>query len=81
MNTATNQFAFIRPTGDYVIILDDLEFAFRQDQLDEIAELHNDGVRLSDISKITKRDEYEVMLAIIHLHRQGKLTRPLARRV
>ena len=81
MNTATNQFAFIRPTGDYVIILDDLEFAFQKDQLDEIAELHNDGVRLSDISKITKRDEYEVMLAIIHLHRQGKLTRPLARRV
>lgn len=81
MNTATNQFAFIRPTGDYVIILDDLEFAFQKDQLDEIAELHNDGVRLSDISRITKRDEYEVMLAIIHLHRQGKLTRPLARRV
>ena len=81
MNTATNKFAFIRPTGDYVIILDDLEFAFRKDQLDEIADLHNDGVRLSDISKITKRDEYEVMLAIIHLHRQGKLTRTLARRV
>ena len=81
MNTATNKFAFIRPTGDYVIILDDLEFAFQKDQLDEIAELHNDGVRLSDISKITKRDEYEVLLAIIHLHRKGKLTRPLARRV
>ena len=81
MNTATNQFAFIRPTGDYVIILDDLEFAFRHEQLDEIAELHNDGVRLSEISRITRRDEYEVLLAIIHLHRQGKLTRPLARRV
>ena len=81
MSTATNKFAFIRPTGDYVIILDDLEFAFQKDQLDEIAELHNDGVRLSDISKITKRDEYEVLLAIIHLHREGKLTRPLARRV
>ena len=81
MNTATNQFAFIRPTGDYIIILEDLEFAFRKEQLDEIAELHNDGVRLSEISRETRRDEYEVLLAIIHLHRQGKLTRPLARRV
>jgi len=73
----------LKPIGkeNYVIILDDLEFAFQKDQLYEIAELHNDGVRLSEISRETRRDEYEVLLAIIHLHREGKLTRPLARRV
>ena len=83
MNTETYEFSLIKPSkaSDYVIILDDLEFAFSRQQLNEIAELHNDGVRLSDISKITKRDEYEVMLAIIHLHRKGKLTRALERRV
>lgn len=40
--------------GDYVIALDDLEFAFPKSQLEEIKRLNNDGYGFKEISKIVR---------------------------
>ncbi len=63
---------------DYTIILDDLEFVFRKEQLEEIKDMHNDGMWVTDIARRIRRNEYEVLLAIVHLHIKNKLTRELA---
>jgi len=62
---------------DYEIILDDLEFMFKKETLNDIKTLHNYGFSVAEISNKTKKDEYETLLAILHLHRQGKITRRL----
>lgn len=79
MNTISYNIPILKPRkhGEYVIILEDLEFCFPVEQLDYIEKLHNSGFRISEISEYTKRNEYEVLLAIIHLHREGRITRPL----
>lgn len=63
---------------DYEIALEDLEFLFTKDQLSEITELHNSGTWIIDIAKQIERNEYEVLIALIHLHRKGKLTKEIA---
>lgn len=56
---------------DYEIALDDLEFAFHRDELEEIKELHNSGCDYKEISKSVKRDPYEVIIALLHLVKKG----------
>lgn len=63
---------------DYVIVLDDLEFVFSKKQLKIIADKHNSGEWAGDIAKEIKRNEYEVLMAIVHLHKKGRVTRELA---
>lgn len=83
MNT-TNRYIIptLRPSRhrDYVVILDDLEFIFSKNQLDSIAHFYNEGEWVADIAKKIKRNEYEVLMAIVHLHIKRKLTRDLAYR-
>jgi len=69
----------LKPIGrkHYVIILDDLEFAFHRDDLDRIRLLHNQGFYIHEIATHLKRDEYEILLAILHLHRQGEIKRKI----
>lgn len=80
MNTAKSRIERIPLNNfrDFVVILDDLEFAFRPQQLEEIARLHNKGMWVTDIADEVKRNEYEVLLALVHLHKKRKLTRELA---
>lgn len=80
MNTATETINYIpkKRARDYVVILDDLEFAFEKDKLDVIAEMHNAGEWVTDIAKKVKRNEFETLLAIVHLHKRRRLTRELA---
>lgn len=79
MKTRTGNIPFIERTNarDYVIILDDLEFAFRKEQLDKIRELHNGGMHFAEISKKIHRNEYEVVAALLHLVKRGHAMRPL----
>lgn len=87
MNTLTKskkEKAFIEPrrARDYVILLDDLEFAMSKEQLWEITNLHNDGMKLEDISEHVQRDKYEVLIALIHQAKKGTVKlRPFARRL
>jgi len=69
----------LKPIGkeNYVIILEDLEFAFHRDDLSKIKLLHNQGFYIHEIAIHLKRDEYEIFLAILHLHREGKIKRKL----
>ncbi len=80
MNTAKKRIEHIPLNNfrDYVVILDDLEFAFRPQQLNKIANLHNGGMWVTDIAVEVKRNEYEVLLALVHLHIKGKIKRELA---
>ena len=77
MNTAGYNIAMIPKIGfnKYEIILDDLEFIFPVKTLEKVKRMHNFGFSITEISTETKRDEYEILLAIIHLHRKGKITR------
>lgn len=81
MNTLTYQNPPHLPLSrhrDYEIILEDLEFVFSKKQLNLIKEMHNEGKWISDISIKIKRNEYEVLLAIVHLHKRGRIKRELA---
>lgn len=80
MNTwSQNGFAPILPeigADNYVILLEDLEFGMDKQQLQEITDLHNNGVDFQDIAKQVKRNPYEVLMALIH---QTKKARGLSR--
>lgn len=74
MNTARQFIPLVKENS--VIILDELEFAFPEEQLSEIEFLHNNGYKISQIAKKVKRDEYETLLAVVHLHRERRLIKP-----
>lgn len=78
MNTLRRGSVFIRSerARDNEIILEDLEFCFPKYQLADIKMYHNQGKSISYISKVVKRNEYEVLLALLHFHRKRELTRP-----
>lgn len=78
MNTLTNT-PLVEPSRsrNYEIALDGLEFAFPKYQLEEIKELHNEGKNFNQISKLVKRNRYEVVIAILHLTRKGHAMRSI----
>lgn len=66
---------------DYVILLEDLEFAMPKTQLKRITDKHNDGLGLEEIAKEERRNVYEVLLALIHQAKTKRVyLRPLAYR-
>ncbi|RFA36210.1 hypothetical protein CAI16_05300 [Virgibacillus dokdonensis] len=70
----------IQPTGDYEIIFDDLELAFRKKQLKDIALFYNHGKEPEEIAKTMQRHPLEIFLALVDLARKNKLKRPFAYR-
>ena len=62
---------------DNTILLEELEFSMPNAQLQNITDLHNDGMAYEDISKKVKRNKYEVLLALIHQGKRGKRLKPL----
>lgn len=62
---------------DYEIIFNDLEFVFSKEQLNRIKIYHNDGLGIEEISQKEQRNEYEILLAIVHLHRQRRIKEKL----
>lgn len=65
---------------DYVILLEDLEFAMSKEQLLRITKMHNDGYSLEEIMESERRDPYEIILALLHQTRKKWLLRPFAYR-
>lgn len=78
MNTLTRDNSFLRSdrARDNVIVLDDLEFSFSKRQLEKIKEYHNMGKGVREISQLILRDEYEVVLALLHFVRTKERIRP-----
>ena len=63
-------------------MLEDLEFAIHPSQLERILKNHNNGMTIEEISKIEKRDPFEIIIALLHIARRTphKIKRPLAYR-
>jgi len=75
-NTAGSNIPILQmPRKDYEIALDGLEFVFHKEQLQKIKELHNAGLSYKQISQIEKRDPYEIIIALLHLAREGHCLR------
>lgn len=67
-------------TRDYEFILDDLEFAFPKEQIQQITDDWEAGMELEFIAKKNKRMPEEVFLALFHQARKKKIKRPFAYR-
>ena len=80
MNTLRKD-AYLPNTGSNEIILEELEFGFPTEQLNEIQKDWENGAELEQIAFKQKRHRDEVFLAIFHLARKRKITRPFAYRV
>jgi hypothetical protein len=65
-------------SGHYKQMLPDLEFMIETEKLNEIERLHNEGYNMHQIVRCVKRYEWEVVIAIVHLAREGRLKRPIA---
>ncbi|MDQ0158998.1 hypothetical protein [Alkalibacillus salilacus] len=68
------------PEEDWVIILEDKEFAFRKRDLTYIEQQYNDGHEPEVIAKELKRDEWEVLFVLCHLAIKGRNIRVFAER-
>lgn len=80
MNTLTYGNSFVKQgyARDNVILLEELEFSMPKNQLDLITQLHNEGNSYKEISKLVKRNEYEVIIALLHQVKRRFKLRPLA---
>lgn len=80
MNTLQSRPAMIELNRrrDYIILLETLEFAMPESQLEAITTLHNQGVGYKEISKRVKRNKYEVIIALLHQVKSGIAMRPFA---
>jgi len=67
--------------GEYVILLNWLEFWMSKAQLKRIKDKWNDGLGIEDIAKDEKRNAQEVLLALIHQAAKNHKLRPFARRL
>lgn len=61
-----------RKQGEYEIALDGLEFCFPKKQLEEIKKLNHEGYSYKHISEKVKRNEYEVIIALLHICKKGE---------
>lgn len=66
---------------NYTYIFEDLELAFEKSQLAEITRLWNEGLSIEKISKVQKRHELEILLALIYQADRNKVIRPFAYRI
>ncbi len=55
-----------------LILLEDKDFFFSQSEIDEIIELHNDGLHYTTIATQVKRDPVEVILCLLDAAEKGK---------
>ncbi|MBO8136779.1 MAG: hypothetical protein H0Z40_01370 [Desulfotomaculum sp.] len=73
----------LRPRDELVVILDDLDFSWHEEEINRVVDMWNEGYSISEIVREirpprsglkTKRDaEDEVALLIFHLAREGRI--------
>lgn len=56
-----------------IIILDGLDFLWNKEKLNDVVALHNEGYHVFDIAKIVKRKPAEVLLALVHVAKEGEV--------
>jgi len=62
-----------RPRERLIIVLDDLDFAWRQEDIDRVKRLWKYGLHIEEIAEYVKRKSDEVTLLLMHLSRSGKI--------
>ena len=78
MNTKSRTFVPVLDSDEkHEIALDGLEFAFTKSELKYIQKQHNQGIWFTNIAQKIRRDEYEVLIAIMHMLKQGRKIKPL----
>ena len=56
-----------------VILLEDLDFVWDEKDLRSLSEIWKEGIDIKSIAKYFKRDPDEILLALIHLARRGRI--------
>jgi hypothetical protein len=69
-----NEACMLKPRKNRVIVLEGLNFFWDEPELDEIATLWEEEFSMKYISDYFERDPDEVLLALIHLARNDKIT-------
>ncbi|PJH58750.1 hypothetical protein CVR97_28090 [Salmonella enterica subsp. enterica serovar Typhimurium] len=67
--------------GEYVILLDWLEFWMSKAQFKRIKDKWNDGIELEEIAENEKRNALEVLFALMHQAAKENKLRPFAGRL
>lgn len=65
----------LRPQQELIIVLDDLDLSWFPEEVDKVKKLWEFGWHIVDIAKQIKRDQDEVAALIMHLARQGEISR------
>lgn len=65
--------AKIKRCWDNEIILSDLDFFWKKEDMRKFKSCWNNGISLVDISRYLKRDIEEVFLLALHLAREGEI--------
>lgn len=61
------------PRKNRVLVLEDLDFLWDRPELKEMVQLWEQNLSVSEISEHFERDGDEILVALIHLGREGKL--------
>lgn len=56
-----------------IIILENLNFQWRVEEIDQVKKMWSDGVEFKEIIKILNRDGDEIFLLLLHLARRGRI--------
>lgn len=56
-----------------MIILDDLDFEWKQKQIDRVIAMWQEGINVINIAAEINRNTEEVFLLLMHLGRKGKI--------
>lgn len=63
--------------GKTVIVLEELNYIFRESDINVITNMNNTGYSVEEIASKLNRDEYEIMLALLHQHKERMLTKQI----
>ena len=63
------------PRRNRVIVLEDLNFLFDESEIKEIKKMWNLNLSLQYMSEYLERDPDEIVLAIMHLAREDRITK------
>lgn len=56
-----------------IIILENLNFQWRVEEIDQVKKMWSDGVEFKEIIKLLNRDGDEIFLLLLHLARIGRI--------
>jgi hypothetical protein len=65
--------ALIDARKNRIIVLEELNFIWDEEELIDLASQWYEGISVAEMAKYFKRDPDEIVLAVMHLSREGKI--------